>query len=126
MSYITRRSYKGVWLHLFILMTLLPGCKVTAFNEGESVATAEQPVLRTETLVLPSEGRVNRLEGKALLLKKLQNDGYKDLALGQVANDGDILVLYAKSVVVFEFPRTQPMTLESDDKSRWFTIRVEQ
>ena len=118
---IVKMTGRNIGIYILVLIAFLLGCK----NDAEMVEIAEHPVLRTETAAIPAEGRVKRIEGKALLLKKSYEHDYKDLILGETINDGDILMLYENSILVLSFSDGQEMVFQSNDKNLWFTIKVD-
>ena len=111
---------------ILLLIGFLFGCKNNAELVETAVERATLPVLRTEVARIPAEGHVTELKGRATVLRKSHHkNGYKDVTLGETLNDGDILVLYEKSVLVLNFSNSQKMVLQSNDKARWFTIRFD-
>ncbi len=110
-------------IYILLLIGFLSGCT----NHGELKQERAEPlILRTEVARIPAEGHVTELKGRATVLKKFHHkNGYKDVTLGETLNDGDILVLYEKSILVLNFSNSQKIVMQSYDKARWFTIRFD-
>jgi len=88
--------------------------------------TAELPVLRTEVVTIPGNGKVLEQKGAILVLKKTQRElGYRKLEINDTINDGDIIILEESSLVVLKISGKSNFILKSNDESRWYTIKVE-
>ena len=117
-----------MFLHKLLSLGIISGALLVSngcAQEGHlEMGKTELLVLRSEVTTIDAPVLVKEIRGR-LDTKPLKKDtGYEAEKVGQQLLADEILVLYPNSIVVLEtINGSQEITLQSSQKSKWYTLK---